>query len=453
MPDVGLRLDQQPGSTVTVHRAGGADGALGTVRRTVLADGTRVISEQMSGVRSVSVGVWVGVGSRDEGPTLAGATHFLEHLLFKRTGTRSAEQIAGPIEAGGGELNAFTTKEYTCYYAHLLDVDLPLAVEVLGDMVSDSLLHPDDVASERAVVLEEIAMHDDEPADAVHELVSAAVWGDAPLGRPVAGTAASVQALSTAQLRRWYRTRYRGPNLVVAAAGNLEHRELVRLVRSSFTDRRAVGAASPNPPRRSAATRRRPASSAGATSLLTRKTEQANLIVAVPGLRRTDERRFVLAALNAVLGGGMASRLFQEVRERRGLAYSVYSFVTGYADTGMLGLYAGCQPSRTPQVLAVLRSELARMAEDGISPEELARARGQLRGSLVLGMEDTGSRMGRLGKAELVYGELPTIDELLQRIDAVTVQDVLQLAQQLLPAAPTVAAIGPFAGDDILLAG
>jgi predicted Zn-dependent peptidase len=443
-----LVIDQPPGSTRTIL-SGDTEDVLGTVQRTVLPGGLRVISEHMPGVRSVSVGVWVDVGSRDETPTLAGATHFLEHLLFKGTTRRSAEEISGAIEAVGGDLNAVTTKEYTCYYAHVLDRDLPLAVDVLGDMLTGSLLTEDLVAGERTVVLEEIAMREDEPSEVVHELIATALWGETPLGRPIAGTRDSVQELRRDQLRRWLRSRYDAPRIVVAAAGNVAHEELVRLVRVAFGAARTPDGAVPVAPR-PARVGRGPRSRRG-RALVTRPTEQANLVLGLPALPRTDPRRWVLAVLNSVLGSGMSSRLFVEVRERRGLAYSVYSYLHQYSDAGMLGLYAGCAPAKAGEVLAVLDDELHRLLTAGPSEAELARGKGHLRGATVLALEDTGSRMSRLGKAELLDGELPTLGEVLQRIDAVTADDVASLAADLRRAPRSVAVVGPFDNLDVLL--
>lgn len=429
---------QVPGTTETVLEE--AEGGL--VRRTVLPGGLRVISEAMPGVRSVTFGIWVAVGSRDEIPKVAGATHFLEHLLFKGTKRRDALAISSEIEAVGGEINAFTTKEYTCYYARVLDNDLPLAVDVVSDMVTSSQITEDDVRSERDVVLEEIAMRDDEPGDAVHDLFAQRFWGDSPLGRPILGTVESIQRLSRSTIRGYYKRRYRSPRIVVAAAGNLDHDALVALVSEAFGSAGFLDAVDQTPvaPRIGG---RGPRSSRG-VHVLARHTEQANLVLGVPGLTRTDNRRFALGVLNAALGGGMSSRLFHEVREKRGLAYSVYSFASQYADAGMLGVYVGCLPRKVDQVLSVVRDQLSQVADSGISAEELERGKGQLRGSLVLGLEDTGSRMSRLAKAELVYGELPSIDELLARIDGVGLDDVRTVARGLLSAAPSLAVIGPF---------
>jgi predicted Zn-dependent peptidase len=434
--------EQRPGTTRTLLT--GPDG--GVVRRTVLPGGLRVISESVPGVRSVAFGVWVGVGSRDEVESLSGASHYLEHLLFKGTRKRDALAIAAEIEAVGGEINAFTAKEYTCYYARVLDADLPLAVDVICDMVTSSLLAAREVENERSVILEEIAMHDDDPGDAVHDVFADIVWPDSALGRPVLGTVESITSIARNAIAGYYRRRYRPDNLVVAAAGNLDHRTLVRLVRAAFADVAVDDAAVPTRPRIGG---RAPAF-VPASAVVARPTEQANLVLGAPGLPRLDDRRFVLGVLNAALGGGMSSRLFQEVREKRGLAYSVYSFTSHYADTGIFGVYAGCHPKRARDVLELCREQLALVATSGLSEDELDRGKGQMRGGLVLGLEDTGSRMSRLGKSELVYGELMPVDEILAHIDAVSPDDVRHLAHDLLAQPLALAAIGPYDDDTAL---
>jgi predicted Zn-dependent peptidase len=435
---------QAPGRARTLTSS--PDG--GVVRRTVLPGGLRVISEAVPGVRSVAFGVWVGVGSRDETASLAGASHYLEHLLFKGTRRRDALAIAAELEAVGGELNAFTAKEYTCYYARVLDDDLPLAVDVICDMVTSSLVTTHDVDGERGVILEEIAMHDDDPSDAVHDIFAAAVWPGAPLGRPVLGTVDSISAMTRPAIAGYYRRRYRPGNLVVAAAGNVDHAALVRLVRRAFADIAVDEDAAPAPVRLGGAA---PAF-APARTVVSRPTEQANLLIGSPGIARLDERRFALGVLNAALGGGMSSRLFQEVREKRGLAYSVYSFTSHYSDTGLVGVYAGCAPKKAREVLDICREQLHLVSASGLTPEELERGKGQMRGGLVLGLEDTGSRMSRLGKAELVYGELMTIDEILAAIDAVTLDDVHEVAMALFAAPQAIAAVGPYDDDASLVA-
>jgi predicted Zn-dependent peptidase len=431
---------------------GGEDGS-GAVRRSVLPGGIRVVTEAMPLVRSVSLGIWVGVGSRDESAELAGASHYLEHLLFKGTPRRSALEISASIEAVGGDINAFTTKEYTCYYARVLDADLPLAADVLTDVVSAALLRDQDVQSEREVILEEIAMTEDDPGDLVHEEFSLAMWGDTPIGRPIAGSVESVTALTRDQITEHYRRHYTGPNLVVAAAGNLRHEQVVELVHRGF-ERAAETSAhlSLDPaltPRSSraeqdAAAGPAPVLLAPAVRLLGKKTEQAHLVLGTPGVRRMDDRRWALGVLAAVLGGGMSSRLFQEIREKRGLAYSVYSFATQFTDSGAFGVYAGCQPKKLREVLSLCRAEIERATAEGISEQELALGIGQLRGGTVLGLEDTGSRMSRIGKSELVYGQHLSVDTVLDTIGAVTLDEVRAVATGILAAEPATAVVGPY---------
>jgi predicted Zn-dependent peptidase len=438
-----LARDQEPGTTITLYPGGDGDGGL--IRRTVLPGGVRIVTEAVPTVRSATFGVWVGVGSRDEVTDLAGATHYLEHLLFKGTERRDALEISAAIDAVGGEMNAFTAKEYTCYYARVLDSDLPLAIDVVCDMVTSALIQPQDVDNERGVILEEIAMHDDDPGDLVHDTFASALLGDSPLGRPILGTVASIEALERDALAGHYHREYVPSRTVVAAAGNLDHDKVVRLVTDAFAGRSRQAGQDGRPvgPRIGETELRAP----GGVAVVNRPTEQANLVLGVPGVARTDDRRFALGVLNSALGGGMSSRLFQEVREKRGLAYSVYSFASHYADLGMFGVYAGCLPKKVDQVLDICRTELAAVAERGITTEELTRGIGQLRGSLVLGLEDTGSRMSRLGKSELVYGELLSIEEILSKISAVSLDDVRKIAAEVLAAEPTLAVIGPFDED------
>jgi predicted Zn-dependent peptidase len=412
----------------------------GVVRRTVLPSGLRVITEQVPGQRSATIGVWVGVGSRDESPALHGCSHFLEHLLFKGTAERSALDISIALDAVGGEFNAFTAKEYTCFHARVLDEDLPLAVDVLGDMVTSSLITAEDVDAERDVILDEIAMHDDDPDDVAHNLFSALAWGDSPLGRPIAGTVDSIESMSREQIRRFYLRHYRPERMVISVAGNLDHAQVVRWVRTAFARRGFLdGTAAP------AVTKQTTRSRRAATGLAqtTRQFEQVNIVLGVQGLTRSDDRRFALGVLNAALGGGTSSRLFQEVREKRGLAYSVFSFASQHVDAGLVGVSVGCLPNKLEQVLDVVRAELAKIAQDGIDDEELTRGKGQLKGGLVLGLEDSASRMTRLGKSELVDDELLSIDEVLARIDGVTLDDVRALAAELFSQPEILAVVGP----------
>lgn len=417
------------------------------VKRTVLPGGLRVITEHVPGVRSATVGLWVGVGSRDEPISVAGAAHYLEHLLFKGTTNRGATQIAEEIDAVGGELNAFTAKEHTCYYAQVLDEDLPLAMDLVTDVVFEALCADSDVETERSVVLEEIAMRDDDPEDLLHETFAENVLSGHSLARPVLGTEASITGMSATALRGFYRRRYRLPRMVLAVAGNIDHGRVLRLARKALRARLS-GSDTPLPPRRGTArikTERR-------LVLHTDDTEQAHVMVGLRTPSRHDERRYALSVLNAALGGGMSSRLFQEIREKRGLAYQVYSSVANYADTGYLSVYAGCQPDRLGEVSGVVRDVLGQVGKEGFTDAEVARAKGQLRGGLVLGLEDTASRMSRIGKQELNYGLHEGVDETVARIDAVTADEVYALARGLFRATGVSvgAVVGPYAHKDDL---
>ena len=413
------------------------------VRRTQLPSGLRIVTEQMAGARSASVGVWVGVGSRDETAATHGASHFLEHLLFKGTSERSALDISIELDAVGGEFNAFTAKEYTCFHARVLSDDLPLAVDVLGDMITGSLIAPPDVDAERDVILDEIAMHDDDPDDVVQNLLAELAWGaDTALGRPIAGTTGSIEAMTPAQIKRFYRRHYTPANTVVSVAGALDHAAVVRAVKRAFGRHGWLeGHAAPVSPR-TTTVGRRPRVTAG-DGRLDRPFEQVNLVVAREGLTRDDDRRYALGVLNTALGGGTSSRLFQEVRENRGLAYSVYSFASHYADSGLVGVAVGCLPDRTDDVLAVVREQLALIAREGITEDELARGKGQLIGGMILGLEDSASRMMRLGKNELIQGEVLGIDEVIARIEAVGLEDVRAVAAEVFGRPELLAVVGP----------
>lgn len=424
------------------------------VRSSVLPGGVRVITETMPGLRSATVGAWVGVGSRDEADGHHGSTHFLEHLLFKGTAQRSALDIAEAFDEVGGEANALTGKEYTCYYARVLDADVPMAVDVISDMITSATISEVEMTNERGVILEELAMADDDPADVVHEDFARLVMGNHPLGRPIGGTRESIEAVDRQAVWEHYRQHYISPGLVVTAAGGVNHDivcELVNrsLVRGGWTTDPATVPLSIRSIGDGAGGLQPVGAAAGTVFTNRRSTEQAHLILGGLGLLAADPRRFTLSVLNAVLGGGMSSRLFQEIREKRGLAYSVYSFGSGYADSGYFGMYAGCAPRAVPQVVELLTAELERIATEPISPEELRRAIGQLSGGLVLGMEDTGSRMSRLGKAQLVYGELISLDESLARLRAVTAEDVQALAAELASHPRSLAVVGPFDTDPV----
>lgn len=419
----------------------------GTVRRTTLPNGLRILTEAIPAMRSVSFGVWVAIGSRDEAGSLSGVSHFLEHLLFKGTEKRTALDISASIEAVGGDTNAFTAKEYTCYYARVLDADTPLAVDVMCDLVAGSLLTEPDVETERGVILEEIAMRDDEPSDEVHDLFIEAIYGaDSPLGRLISGTEATITPMTRDEIFEFYRSRYVPENMVIAAAGNLDHDAVVDLVTEAF-ERVGFGAgeATPRDHRASAAV---VDIQAPTTVVREKDTEQAHLVYGCPAIGRLDDRRFALGVLNNCLGGGMSSRLFQEIREKRGLAYSVYSYTSQYADSGVFAVYAGCAPGKVDELLDLVKAELAEVASNGLTESEVLRGKGMMKGSLVLGLEDTGSRMSRLAKGEMLYDEMLSVDDLLARVDAVTVADVRAIAADILSRPMTLAVVGPFDGHD-----
>ena len=410
--------------------------------RSEYGSGLRVITEEMPGTRSVAFAFWVGIGSRDERPAIAGSSHFLEHLLFKGTKTRTARQIAEAFDAMGGDLNAFSAKEYTCYYCRVLDRDLPTAIEFMADMIQNSEIAKVDVEAERLVILEEIHMHEDDPGDLIHDLFAETLWGAHPLGRPVLGTRETIGSISRAQIRGFYRSHYTSPRFVVAAAGNLRHEELCGLLeRHVDTGPRISTDARPKVRSAGGVPRVSP------TRLVrNRKTEQAHICVGTSAFSRRDPERFAFGVVNSVLGGGMSSRLFQEVREKRGLAYSVYSYHSMFAETGMFAAYAGTTPSKAEEVLRIVRGQIEDVAAGGLTDEELARAKGHMKGSLVLSLEDTSGRMSRIGKSEVAQGEILSVDELLRRVDSVTREEAERAARRVFERPMALAVIGPFRG-------
>jgi len=415
-----------------------------SVRRTVLPSGLRIVTEEVPSVRSAAIGIWVNVGSRDETPAVAGASHFLEHLLFKGTTRRSALEISATIEAVGGEMNAFTSKEYTCFYARVIDTDLPMAIDVVSDLITSSIVSALDVDAERKVVLEEIAMRDDDPSDLVHDLYAETYYGDTQLGRPILGTIKSIKEMTRSSVFNYYKKKYLPQDLVVAVAGNIKHKRVVAMVeealsRDNFLDVKGAPQIRPNTP-----VKTKPVQSVG---LLNRKTEQAHMFYGMEGVARSDERRFAMGVLASALGGGMSSRLFQEIREKRGLAYSVYAYAQQFAGSGQIGFYAGCNPTKAIEVVEIIREVLADVAENGMSHEEIERAKGAVRGSLVLSQEDSGSRMSRIGKNEIVYGQVMGFDDILKAISRVNSTDVREIANEYLTKSPTLALVGPFKSE------
>jgi len=416
----------------------------------VLPSGVRILSERVPGARSATIGYWVAVGSRDEKAGTFGSTHFLEHLLFKGTSSRSALEIAVSFDAVGGEHNAMTAKEYTCYYARVQDRDLPMAVDVIADMLTSSLLDPDEFETERGVILEELAMADDDPSDVAGERLFEAVFGDHPLGRPIGGSPETIAAATRTAVWEHYRENYRAQDLVITVAGAVDHDELVAGVERALVAAGWDLSVQACPVERRSATRD-VIERASPLVVVQRPIEQANVLLGVGGIAAGDERRSAMAVLNSVFGGGVSSRLFQEVREKRGLAYSVYSFSPSYSDAGLFGIYAGCSPAKLEQVSELMLSEFRLLADKGITPDELKRAVGQLSGASALALEDSDTRMSRLGRAEITLGEFSDLDESLRRLALVTLDDVQDLAAQLVSRPLTIAAVGTI--DESILAG
>jgi predicted Zn-dependent peptidase len=408
------------------------------VATTRLESGITVVTERMPDVRSVAVGFWVGTGSRDELPAASGTSHFLEHLLFKGTEERSAREIAEAIDEVGGDMNAFTTKEYTAFYLRVLSANLDLGLDVLSDIMWAPAFRPNEVEAERQVILEEILMHNDEPADLVHEVFTEALYPGHPLGREVLGDERTVSALDRQRIAEFHRHHYRPGNIVLAAAGDLDHDKV-----AAGIERRFAG-----PPGGSRPERTPPDEPACGVAVVHRPTEQAHVMVGVPALDRDDDDRYALSVINHVLGGGMSSRLFQEIREERGLAYSVYSYRTGYEGTGALAVYAGTAPAHAGEVIDLIDAAFDRLLADGLTDRELAVAQSHLDGSLALSLEDSGARMSRLGRSQLVHGRVPSLEELTSRLAAVTLEDVDRVIERVLGRERVLAVIGPFEESD-----
>ena len=410
--------------------------------KTTLPSGLRIVTEEVNTVRSAAVGIWVNVGSRDETPSVAGASHFLEHLLFKGTKRRSAMEISSSIEEVGGEMNAFTSKEYTCFYARVIDTDLAMAINVISDLITSSTCKTEDVDAERNVVLEEIAMRDDDPSDLIHDLFLDTYYGDTQLGRPILGTTESIKGMTRNAIFNYYKKKYQPADIVVAVAGNVKHKKVSDLVAKALSQDNFLDV--PDADFNLRQSTKAKVHGHHKVGIIERKTEQAHLLLGVEGVARSDDRRFALSILASALGGGMSSRLFQEIREKRGLAYSVYAYVQQFAGSGSLSFYAGCQPNKAEEVVRIIQGITHDVAANGLSDEEIIRAKGAVSGSLVLSQEDTGSRMSRIGKSEIVYGEIMSFDEILNQVKAVTPDQIRALAADLLPKPSTLAIVGPF---------
>lgn len=412
-----------------------------TVRRSVLPSGVRVLTEVVPGAQSASVSFSVAVGSRDETNGHFGSTHFLEHLLFKGTKRRTALDIAIAFDSVGGSSNASTGKEHTSYYARVQDSAVPLAIDVIGDMLTSSVLDPIEFENERTVILEELAMNEDDPQDVAHEAFAEAVLGAHELGRPIGGTEETINAVTRDAVWEHYRANYRPQDLVVAAAGGIDHDRVVRLVEQSLLDAGwdlSLAAA----PRERRTLEQAHIPFGRKLQVIHRPIQQSNVLIGCQGLIGQDDRRYAMAILNTVLGGGMSSRLFQEIREKRGLAYSVYSFNQGYSDGAYFGLYAGCSPAKTTEVTRLMLEELDKLANSGITADELTLAKGNINGGLALKFESTQARMSRLVGTELVNGEFYDLDATIEQFNAVTGEQVRELAADLITRQRTIVGVG-----------
>jgi predicted Zn-dependent peptidase len=403
----------------------------------VLNCGIRLITESMPNVASATVGFWVGTGSRDETPEQAGISHFLEHLLFKGTPERSARSIAEAIDAVGGDMNAFTTKEYTAFYVRTLADDLEIALDILSDIMWDPAFRAEEVDAERKVILEEVLMHLDEPADVVQERFAETMFANHPLGREVLGLKEVITKVTVPEIRGFFSEHYRPGNIVVAAAGDIDHEHIAKGIDARFKGPQAGG-----PPSRTA-----PQEPTSCIDVTRRDTEQAHLVIGVRAPHRTSPDRYALALLNFVLGGGISSRLFQKVREERGLAYSIASDRISFADAGALSVSVGTSPERAQEVLSIVVAELEDLATNGITERELALAQGHVKADMLLSLEDSGSRMSRVGASLLLQGEVLSLEELAQRFSSVTKDEVAAVAHRVLGGPRTLAAVGPFDKD------
>ncbi|HVO99340.1 MAG TPA: pitrilysin family protein [Bryobacteraceae bacterium] len=391
------------------------------IRRAVLPNGVRVVTERMDHVRSVTVGVWVGTGSREESPEQSGLTHFIEHMVFKGTKNRTAEQIARSVDSIGGGLDAFTSKELVSYNVKVLDEHLPEAFDVVADLVRNPLFDKGDIEKEKGVILEELKMEVDNPEYLIHEIFSSNFWKGHALGRPILGTRQTIRAFDRDSVEDYYRRYYAPSNILITAAGNLSHRRLTALAEEKFADLK---------PRRTPAQVERPKPHAPLVFRNKNSLEQVHVYMGVPSISMPDEKRFACYILNAILGGGMSSRLFQNIREKRGLAYTVFSELAMYHDAGCMLVYAGTSQKSAGKVIELVVKELGEIASHKVTPEELRRAKDHLKGSYVLGLESTSSRMGNLARQELYFKRFFTLDEMLDMVEKVTADEVLALAQQ-----------------------
>ena len=390
-------------------------------QKTVLPNGVRIITEEIEHVRSAAIGIWVGAGSRDEREGYEGISHFMEHMFFKGTERRTARALAESLEAVGGQLNAFTTKEYTCYYVRVLDEDLDLAIDVLSDMFFHSLFDEMEIEKEKNVVIEEIKMYEDSPDELIHDIFSEHVWNEHPLGKPILGTEESIRALSRDKIMQFLSEHYAPDNVVIAVAGKIKHEDVVAKLSDQFGTFRRGGR------------RVLEGTPIGLTVEHYQKkdTEQMHILLGVPGLGQDDDDIYAMHIFNNILGGGLSSRLFQKIREQRGLAYSVYSYHATYVDTGLFAIYAGTSPKNTKKVIECILQELKEIKQQDITEGELVRTKAQIKGGLYLGLEAVSSRMSRLGKTELTYNRVLSPEEVIEKLEKVTLEDVSRLIGRL----------------------
>lgn len=389
-------------------------------QKEILPNGVRVVTEEIDYVRSVAIGIWVGTGSRYETQGYEGISHFIEHMFFKGTKNRTARQLAESLEAVGGQLNAFTTKEFTCYYAKVLDEDIPLAIDVLSDMFFHSSFDSKEIDKEKNVVIEEIKMYQDTPDELIHDLFSQYIWNGHPLGKPILGVEDTINGLNREKVLTYLDKRYTPDQVVIAVAGKIKHEDIVAKL-SHFGEFQRIRENVPAGEPQASVVR----DSVG------KDTEQMHVLVGVPGLGQDEEDMYALNIVNNILGGGLSSRLFQEIREQRGLAYSVYSYHSTFSDTGLFAIYAGTSPSNTEEVVKCILEEMNSLKRDGITEEELVRTKAQIKGNLFLGLESVNSRMSRLGKTELTFGRVKTAEEAVEKLEKVTLPDIKRVMDRI----------------------
>ena len=413
-----------------------SDTSIEKIQITTLPNGLRVVTEHIPYVKSASIGIFIGIGSRDESDLIRGISHFIEHMMFKGTPSRNARQIADEIESRGGQLNAFTDKEMTSYQIRALSEDAPLAIDILTDMLKNSLHDAEEMEREKRVVIEEIKMYEDSPEETVHDIFEQTMWQSHPLGKSIIGSEETVSSLSRENLTDYISTQYKPDRIILSAVGLVDHAEIVKLTEKAFENLKGTA------PARTLA---KPVSSSERKELSKRDIEQVHFCMGNAAYNKHEEERFTLSILNNVLGGNMSSRLFQEVREKRGLAYAIGSYPRSYQDGGHFCVYGGTSPETYEQVLELTKLEFAKVRKDGILEDELTKAKTQVRGALVLGLESMNARMNRYGEALLSYGRIMPIEEVLTKYEAITNNGIVEVAQSVLDEATlTLTAVGPF---------